>query len=56
MPVIEVYIVRSHEPPSGVGDPGTPPIAPALVNAIFQATGQRLRRLPLAGQLAAASA
>jgi len=56
MPLIEVYIVPSHEPPSGVGDPGTPPIAPALVNAIFQATGQRLRRLPLAGQLAAASA
>lgn len=56
MPLIEVYIVRSQEPPSGVGDPGTPPIAPALVNAIFQATGQRLRRLPLAGQLAAASA
>jgi isoquinoline 1-oxidoreductase beta subunit len=56
MPLVEVYIVRSKEPPSGVGEPGTPPIAPALVNAIFQATGQRLRRLPLAGQIAAASA
>lgn len=51
MPEIEVYIVPSHEPPSGVGDPGTPPIAPAVVNAIFQATGQRLRRLPIAGQI-----
>ncbi len=56
MPIIEVYIVPSHEAPGGVGDPGTPPIAPAVVNAIFQATGQRLRRLPLAGQLAPASA
>ncbi|HEX4052380.1 MAG TPA: xanthine dehydrogenase family protein molybdopterin-binding subunit [Steroidobacteraceae bacterium] len=55
MPLVEVYIVPSHEAPSGVGGPGTPPIAPAVVNAIFQATGQRLRRLPLAGQIAAAS-
>lgn len=51
MPLIEVYIVPSHESPTGVGDPGTPPIAPAVANAIFQATGVRLRRLPLAGQL-----
>lgn len=56
MPLVEVYIVPSKEPPSGVGDPGTPPIAPAIVNAVFQATGQRLRRLPLAGQIAAVSA
>ncbi|HWG76104.1 MAG TPA: xanthine dehydrogenase family protein molybdopterin-binding subunit [Steroidobacteraceae bacterium] len=55
MPQVEVYIVRSKEPPSGVGDPGTPPIAPAIVNAVFQATGQRLRRLPLAAQIAAVS-
>jgi isoquinoline 1-oxidoreductase beta subunit len=52
MPVVEVYIVPSREVPGGVGDAGTPPIAPAVVNAIFQATGQRLRRLPLAGQIA----
>jgi isoquinoline 1-oxidoreductase beta subunit len=56
MPVVEVYIVPSHEVPGGVGDVGTPPIAPAIVNAIFQATGQRLRNLPLAGQIAPSSA
>jgi len=48
MPRIETTIVRSDEAPmGGVGEPGTPPIAPAVANAIFAATGQRLRRLPL---------
>jgi len=47
-PTIEVYLVESREAPSGVSDAGTPPIAPALTNAIFDATGQRLRRLPVA--------
>jgi isoquinoline 1-oxidoreductase beta subunit len=47
MPAVEVYIVPSAEPPGGVGEPGTPPIAPAVVNAIFAATGKRLRRLPI---------
>jgi len=56
MPIVEVYIVPSHEVPGGVGDVGTPPIAPAIVNAIFQATGQRLRSLPLAGKIAPLSA
>ena len=51
MPAVEVYIVPSHAPPSGVGDPGTPPIAPAVVNAIYDATGRRIRRLPIADQL-----
>jgi isoquinoline 1-oxidoreductase beta subunit len=46
-PVVEVHIVPSAEPPSGVGEPGVPPIAPAVANAVFAATGQRLRRLPL---------
>jgi isoquinoline 1-oxidoreductase beta subunit len=47
MPVVEVHIVPSTEKPSGVGEPGVPPIAPAVANAVFAATGKRLRRLPL---------
>ncbi len=46
MPEIGVHIVPSHAPPTGVGEPGTPPIAPAVANAVFQLTGKRLRRLP----------
>ena len=46
MPRIEVHIVPSHEAPGGVGEPPVPSIAPALANAIFAATGKRLRRLP----------
>ncbi|MEO8740351.1 MAG: molybdopterin cofactor-binding domain-containing protein, partial [Casimicrobiaceae bacterium] len=48
MPVVEVYIVPSSEKPTGVGEPGTPVIAPAVANALAAATGQRLRVLPLA--------
>jgi isoquinoline 1-oxidoreductase beta subunit len=46
-PAIEVYIVQSAEPPGGMGEPGTSAIAPAVTNAIFAATGKRLRKLPV---------
>jgi len=46
-PVVEVHIVPSAEPPGGVGEPGVPPIAPAVANAVFALTGTRLRKLPL---------
>jgi isoquinoline 1-oxidoreductase beta subunit len=46
-PIIEVHIINNKERPGGVGEPGVPPIAPAVANAIFAATGKRLRRLPI---------
>jgi isoquinoline 1-oxidoreductase beta subunit len=46
MPQVEVHIVKSEEPPGGVGEPGTPPIAPAVANAVFAATRRPVRRLP----------
>jgi isoquinoline 1-oxidoreductase subunit beta len=46
-PAIQTEIIASTEPPEGVGEPGTPPIAPAVANAVFALTGQRLRALPL---------
>ena len=46
-PQIEVHIVESNDGPGGIGEPGTPPIAPAVCNAIFAATGKPVRRLPI---------
>ena len=48
MPRVEVHIIDSAAPPTGVGEPGVPPIAAAVANAIYRATGQRLYSLPLA--------
>jgi isoquinoline 1-oxidoreductase subunit beta len=47
MPEVEVYIVPSTEKPTGVGEPGVPPLAPAVANAVFAATGKPFRRLPM---------
>lgn len=49
MPEVSVHIVPSAEAPTGVGEPGTPVIAPAVANALFAATGTRLRKLPAGG-------
>ncbi len=46
-PAIETHIINSGEAMGGAGEPGTPPIAPALANAIFNATGNRIRQLPI---------
>jgi isoquinoline 1-oxidoreductase beta subunit len=47
----EVYFVENHLAPSGIGEPGVPPFAPALVNAIYAATGKRLRELPIGNRV-----
>ncbi len=53
MPKVEVHMVQSGEKPTGVGEPGVPPLAPALANALFNATGKRIRKLPIGEQLKA---
>jgi isoquinoline 1-oxidoreductase beta subunit len=45
-PIVEVYPIANEEKPGGIGEPGMPPIVPAVTNAIFAATGQRIRQLP----------
>jgi isoquinoline 1-oxidoreductase beta subunit len=47
MPVVEVHIVPSSENPGGIGEPGTPPLAPAVANALYVLTRKRARSLPL---------
>ena len=54
MPVVEVHIVPSAEAPTGVGEPGVPPIAPAVANALFALTGRPVRKLPIRVQRATA--
>jgi isoquinoline 1-oxidoreductase subunit beta len=51
-PAIEVHIVKSSEAPGGMGETGTSAVSPALTNAIFAATGKRIRKLPVANQAA----
>jgi isoquinoline 1-oxidoreductase beta subunit len=48
-----VYIADSDGPPGGIGEPGVPPVAPAIANAVFVLTGQRIRQLPLTPLLVA---
>ena len=47
IPAIDVHIIKSLEAPGGMGEPGTSALAPAVTNAIFAATGVRLRKLPI---------
>jgi isoquinoline 1-oxidoreductase beta subunit len=51
-PKIETAVVKSTAKPTGIGELGTPPIAPAIANAIFKATGKRVRSLPFSDALA----
>jgi isoquinoline 1-oxidoreductase beta subunit len=50
MPRVETHIVRSREKPGGIGEPGVPPVAPAVANAVFAATGVRIRHLPISAE------
>jgi len=50
-PLVEVHLIPSQEPPGGMGEAGTSLIVPAVANAIFAATGKRLRKMPIDGTL-----
>ena len=50
-PEVEVHIIESEDPPSGIGEPAVPGVAPAVLNAIYAATGQRLRSIPVKEEL-----
>jgi CO/xanthine dehydrogenase Mo-binding subunit len=51
-PAIEVHLVKSAEAPGGMGEPGTAAVMPAIANAVFAATGKRVRKLPISVALA----
>jgi isoquinoline 1-oxidoreductase beta subunit len=50
VPVVEVHILPTNNAPGGIGEAGVPAIAPAVANAVFAATGKRVRRLPIRAQ------
>ena len=54
-PEVDVHIVKSTEKVGGIGEPGVPPIAPAVANAVFKATGARVRQLPMKPETVLAS-
>jgi isoquinoline 1-oxidoreductase beta subunit len=47
MPEVEVHIVESGQVPTGIGEMGVPPVAPAIANAVYAATGKRIRHIPI---------